>query len=962
MAAAIAASAAAQPPVPDVRGASEPQRVERPASAGRVVKFFGFEERADPGAANFNPEPVPVGWFRAQTNPPERERAGFPAGNQAGYDQTVARTGRVSMRLPTRGGSTALRLGGSALPVFAGADYVVSGYVRTEGLAHARAAITAQYLDGTGEPIAGSWRRSNLVASPRAGSAAETGGWVAASVSLPGVFDRAAFIQIELLVLQPRGYLAASAAADQYVWKEDYEGAAWFDDLGVFQAPKVSLEPAGGTALLVSDEAPGAPLLTAVVRDLTGEPMTATLRLLDLDDVELAREVRQLAPGGGQFPFTPALPGPGWYRGVMELSAGQMLIGSRECALLWLRPMQSEALGMPRPTPAEAERFGLAFSTLHPARYREAAAWVKALGVGAATIPLWPAGEPSPPHLNQRAAFRGLIDGLLRDGVSVSLWFAAVSPELAGRLRIDAGDPLALVALDKKEWLPGLLDVLDQYGQRISQWQIGSHANRNHLLSPQLGMRAAPFRDVLARLVPGPQLSVPWRAEWPWPDGASTSGIDAVAMALPREYQVGAIPEAVARWRAEAGAAGSAGVHDGRLTVDIEHAEGEVYGRSAEATDLARRAITLWASVGEARDTSLGRVPARLQLTDAWITGEDENGRGAARPTPTAAVWRSMVAHLAARRVVGQLPAPPGVRCYILADAERRSTDDTAGVQSGALALWNESADPAVASVSAYLGLGRVSAVDLFGNVRALMPVDAAGMYKIPAGPMPVFVEGIDPNLALFVQGFRVVPEFVPASATEHEHTLTLRNPWPVRISGEVLLVPPASSRAGARGWRFTPSSAMPFSIAPGETQSLPFAFSFSQSEEAGPRQLAAQVRLSADRVYPPLRMSAPITIGLKDLDVSSVAVLGPGSSGPDATVITTVTNAGATARTLQVDVAAPGQAPQRQPISNLAPGETAVRRFGFPGAAGVLGGKRVRVSVSDAEGTERLTNLVAVP
>ncbi|MFN0011107.1 MAG: hypothetical protein ACKVS8_05620 [Phycisphaerales bacterium] len=952
----LVGSATAQPPLTAPAPGQPDQAITRPDAAGRVVRFFDFEERADPTSPTFNPEPVPRGWFRAQTNPPARERPGYPANNQAAYDHTRARNGRVSIRLPTRGGSTALRLGGSTLPVFAGADYVVSAHVRTDGLVHARAAVSAQFLDGRGSPINGTLRRSTLVLTLPAAQA-----WTPVTVSLPGLYTDAAFIQIELLLLQPEQFLPASIAGPQHVWKQDFAGAASFDDVGVFQAPKVSLEPASGQGLTISENPPQAPLLTAIVRDLTGEPMSAVLTLKDIDDQPLARESRKLPAGGGQFSWSPELPRPGWYHAQMALYADEMLIGTHETAVLWMRPHRPEDLGMPRPSHGQAERFSLAFSALHPAQYAQAGVWVRSLGMGAATIPLWSAGEREVAHVNQRAAFRTLIDGLLRDSVSVCLWLSSVSPELAQRLRIDPGDPLALVALDRKEWLPALLDILDQYGQRINQWQIGSAGQRDHLLSPLLGQRVAPFREVLAKLVPGPMLSVPWRAEWPWPDAGMRAGIDTLILALPREYQVAAIPDAVARWRAETL---SSSVATGRLTVEVEHAQPDLFGRRAAANDLARRAITLWAALGDGADTTLGRQPARLQLTDPWHTGADAAGRGVPLPEPTAAVWRTLVAHLAPRKVVGELPAPSGVRCYILSDTATSGTDGTAGVQSGALALWNESADPASAVVSAYLGLGKVHAVDLFGNVRPLTPGDGAGMYRIAAESTPVFIEGIDPNLALFVQGFKVEPEFVPSVAAEHERTLTLTNPWPVRISGDVLMVPPGTSRgaSAARGWRFTPSSAMPFSISPGQTQRLPFAFSFSASEEAGPHLMNAIVRLSADRPYPPLRLSAPIMIGLKDLDVSTTAILGPGPAGPDVIVIATATNSGTSSRTLQVDAAAPGQAAQRQPISNLAPGETAVRRFGFPGAARALAGKRVRISVSDAEGTERLTNSVAVP
>ena len=61
----------------------------RPEAAGRLTKFFDFEE--------FTPNPVPNHWFRAQGHA-EAPREGFPPTNQAELDETVAAGGKVSLR------------------------------------------------------------------------------------------------------------------------------------------------------------------------------------------------------------------------------------------------------------------------------------------------------------------------------------------------------------------------------------------------------------------------------------------------------------------------------------------------------------------------------------------------------------------------------------------------------------------------------------------------------------------------------------------------------------------------------------------------------------------------------------------------------------------------------------------------------------------------------------------------
>jgi hypothetical protein len=108
--------------------------------------------------------------------------------------------------------------------------------------------------------------------------------------------------------------------------------------------------------------------------------------------------------------------------------------------------------------------------------------------------------------------------------------------------------------------------------------------------------------------------------------------------------------------------------------------------------------------------------------------------------------------------------------------------------------------------------------------------------------------------------------------------------------------------------------------------------------------------------------VSVPITIGLSDLDLQPSVVLSPTGSGPDVIATAVITNKGTRARTLQIEAGGAGLATQQQPISELQPGETAMRRFVFRGAAASLAGKRVRLMLLDIDGPERLNRTIVVP
>src|SRR5262249_18621639 len=147
--------------------------------------------------------------------------------------------------------------------------------------------------------------------------------------------------------------------------------------------------------------------------------------------------------------------------------------------------------------------------------------------------------------------------------------------------------------------------------------------------------------------------------------------------------------------------------------------------------------------------------------------------------------------------------------------------------RTGALVAWNESADPTAATIHAHLGDGNIRVVDVFGNSRAVAPEDnPSEMHTVPLTYSPVFIEGIDPELARFIASVRAEPSLIPAVATEHLCAIVCDNPWTVPISGKVQFVPPAVSQSAAgrhSAWIVSPDGITQFSAAPGQTKSIPF-------------------------------------------------------------------------------------------------------------------------------------------
>lgn len=900
---------------------------ERPISAQRIVRHFDFEELST------NPFPIPRYWVRAQEDREvPRVRPGFPIWNEAAIDAAQAHRGHASVRLPTRGGSTSLLLDPGVVPVFAGADYLVSAMVRTEGLTHARAMLAARLLDRAGRPIADSEQRSELL---------QTGGrWRPVSVHLTGDHPDAAYLQLELLLLQPREFAAPTLPEQHQLWPEDISGAAWFDDVLVAQLPSVMLSTNSPVNVVA---APDAPEINLRTRDFTGEPLRAVMIVQDLDGREIARAERAIGAGAGEWLWKPDLPAFGWYRATLELFGPAARVGSTSIDFVWTPPARALTAA------ADAARFGVVLERPDCAHAALIPGLAALAGAGWATIPAWDRSLVASKPDDLLEPILAAVDGLLAAGRRVTLSF----PEAPAAL-VNAADgvdrPLALVAGDRKRWGPYLLPLLDKYGQSVQRWQFGRPTADPHDPVPAAAELAA-VRSTLARFVPGPLLAIPFPADAALDTaalGASAGGVAVVPAAFP--------PESFKDLAASLGRGGESTPAD--LTLTFEPLSDEAYGRRDIAGDLVKRTVHFWSAfAGE----SMADEPARVAIAQPWRW--DSRRRNQASPRVELAVWRTLAEQLAGRRVVGEVPTVQGVRCFILAPAP-----DAPPGRTGALVAWRETAPPEAAVIDAFGGEGTVTAADPFGNVRTLRPDSAAGMneraYRVRVTDTPVFIEGVDVGVARFRAAFRLEPSFAPSDGRAHEHQVVLENPWGVRIEGSLTIVEPGGYNAGAsaprdRSWKILPRT-VPFAIEPGAVVRLPVSITFSAVEEAGIKDLIAVADVFADRDYKDLRLRTPLEVGHESLQLDLVWRTVQGRGGREVLVEAHVTNKSDTPATLEVGAFAPGSPRARASISDLPPGSSVVRRFPFPNAES-LRGHRISVSIEDIDTNARLTRSVLI-
>lgn len=929
----------------------------RPALAGRLVAVFDFEEQQT------NPLPVPRHWVRAQSDADGgAARAGFPSWNQGELDYTTACGGIGSVRLPTRGGSTSLRLEPGVLPVFVGADYAISVRTRTQGLSHARPGLTARLLDAQGAPIPGSERRA-LGSARVEHVGGGTPPWETLALHMRADREGAAYLQIDLELLQPE-HAEAPRLGPHQVWEQDLSGSVWFDDLVIAQSPRVELRtPAPGNVL-----GAGEPIALRVsVQDLTGERLRARLEVRDASGRVAGEETRDLPSGGAEMTWEPSIDRFGWYRATLTVTNGEQAVGWAHTDFVRLPPLRQGRPGPGGPgargdepaawagSASGRRRLGVIVEDLPVAAHGVVPPVLRALGSGAATVPVWRETMTRADADRLTDDLSPLIDALLADWQEVTLSLPRVPRDLAEPLRASPIDVYAAFGAGEEAWSPYLADLLDRYGQAVQRWQLGRVSDE---WAAWMEGRDAALHAVdaaLSEFVPGPELTLPWPADQSILGSQAGTARTALALRVSRDAPPEAIPLYAQGVHEEWTAMGAgAGPRPG-VTFVLETLPAERFGAGVVAADLLKRAVYAWSALG-AWDAQPPEHRPRLAIVDPWEWRGGE--RGQLMPGPALAAWGTAVRQLSERRVAGRLDGEGGVVCFVLRDAG--AGDDES---SGALVAWSDGGRPG-AALSVPLGAGPVTIADMFGNRSSLAPATPTGEYEIPLGPEPVFVEGVNVPLVLFASGVSLDPGLARATGEVHEHEVVIRNPWALAISGRFSILSPGGAEPGERGrdrtWQITPRVGN-FGIEPGGEARIPLTLSFGSSVDAGAVDFVMEFDLDADRMYRGVVAHVPLRIGLEGLDVDARYVPAPSAAGPDVVAIVRLANTGTEALSLDLAAAAPGHPRQRSSVTDLPPGQHAERVFVFARGLESLRGTRILVTIGQPGTPVRLSKSIPV-
>lgn len=892
---------------------------ESPQGQG-LLQRFDFEETVDGRKVGFY-EKLPVHWYvigretgiedTGFTRVPMHHR--FVHGvrrhswGDVAYDATDPFAGDFSLRLTLNGGSVGAFLRVGVIPAIPGSDYSVTAAVRTTSMEHGRARMVACFVDAAGRLIESSVVRSDPV---RTG-----GGWQRVTVRLPGDFEAANWISLRVELNQPASDPDA-VLGDRQVIYHQVHGSAWFDDIRVLQLPRLNIATQNPGNVI---RAPQRPELTVEVRDFSGRPLMAEVSLIDHRGNGVTTWRQEM--GGNPSPrhrWTPDLPRYGWYLVdlvVREVGANQAeqgdlpaVVAQSRASFQWLPAERSVAA-------AQRRRFQIAAARLPEDQFPLLPPFLEQTGLSSVIVSAWDRATTASNVEVRQSMLAETFARIVGAGGSVSLSLAPIPDVIAANVDID--DPVALLNQPRTRWAPLLRAVVMRHGQTVRRWVLGSVDAANTFYQPDASALTAIARRQMLTMAPSPTLVLPWSIQQePRDDVPTTFGR---ILDVPASVQ----PAWLGRYLQ-----GRVGRYDPPAVVHLRSPAATEVSHERRCTDLALRMLAAWKA-----------DPAGIAVTQPWVVA-----RPLARqwmPDSRVGVFSTVAHRLAGRRWRGRLDLGEGLACEVF--------DAIEGGGDGMLAVWNVSAPASRVSQAMYLGADPV-AIDLFGNAAPLPATEGRHHFRLEQAP--TFIEGIDADLALFRAAFAVDPPFIESKQTTHTHKITLNNPWPQAISGELRIT-------GLDDWLIEPRL-QAFSIAAGQTMQAEMTVMFPVSELAGAKKLTARAVFSADLSYD-VTLTAPMTLGLRDVDFNAALLLEPNAKTgeTDAIVRQTITNKSDQALAIYAFASLAGHPRQERIVPKLLGGQVIVRRFRFAGVGRAGSPTHVRVGLREAAGPAVLNRML---
>ena len=438
----------------------------------QIVSTFNFEER------DTHFEDLPMFWEKIVG------REGFPHYSYGKISSDRKRSGEYSFKLISDGGSIGYEYARRRQVVKPGSDCQVTAFVSLDNAHDCRAQVSCLLTDRLGREIPGSQRFSRLI------SPADFAGrqWLRVDVYIPGEFPEARFISVGLWLLQKSQWDKSMIGAN--VFEQNIDAVAWFDDIGIFQLPRVLLKTDQVANVFPANVKPciNVELQSAGILDYRANLIVSDRNLNRifneswvLSGIEGEVKVRKLYPGNLSA---------GLYHAKLEIYSSNILIAVREMNFARLAPLQSGDL-------EGGYDFGVIAMDDSSGTMNEIIDLSKKLQTKIIKLPVWRnQSSLSPSILNVKDFDRKLID-LEESRIRLVATFDEVSSDVMSGMDMAGSELLDILSQDSKVWQEEIGFILARYALQIPFWQIGPDQNKEMRWDP----RIKPVTEKTARRV-----------------------------------------------------------------------------------------------------------------------------------------------------------------------------------------------------------------------------------------------------------------------------------------------------------------------------------------------------------------------------------------------------------------------------------------------------------------------------
>lgn len=886
-----------------MEGLQEELTTQEKVSGQRVMQVFDFEER------DVHFEPIPMYWSKVVSES-LREMGyeeGFPHYSNGGFDSTFRHSGDYSFQLRPDGGSVGFAYDRRRLRAKAGSDFHVTGYVHLEQGGNCRAQLSCALTDRVGQIIPGSMRKSQLVGELDH----KPDGWAVMEAYIPGNFPDARYITVGVWVLQEQQWNKEDRR-EQGIFQKNIDVKAWFDDIAIYQLPRVILRTDRPSNIFNNDEEAH---LEVEVEGVGSLSYHVNLSVQSESGKEILRKNWVLTGMEGETKVRTIPLGPlpaQRYMARLEIMTMQKLIATRTITFARMGTIIQESTW-------SGKGFGIILMDEGNTEWSTQMELIRNSNSKLLKLPVWHKKKEPTIKLSSEVEFDEKLISLQTQKIRVVATFFEVPDEIALKMDISQRGLLDVLSQDVKLWRPQVAFTLARYAQQVPFWQIGGDFHTEQVWDPRTRMVVDTMRGEFNKLVSETILAVPLNCMFAVHQ--RQIGTPYVALGIPPAVP----PEQIPAYLKDCQNRGL-----DNIWVTVEPINNQIFNWEQVLIDFAKRIAFSKKGLAES-----------IFIEHPWEE-RYSNGRIITEPSELFLVFRTLSDQLGLTRYVGEFEIAPGIPALIF---------DRDG--EGTIFTWNQDYDPLKSQeppeIQLYLGESP-EIVDLFGNRKKL--VNQNGRSRLKLDHWPVFLSNVDTRIARLRSTLRLEPDEIDGSISRQKLKLKFINPFNTTISGSARFI---LDDRRHKNWLVEPLS-FNYVLDAGQSFERNITIKLPSNELGGPKTLNVFIGVDADRNYN-LRTAVPFEIKLTGIEVNIFTRL---LNDSDLLIQQVVTNESENEISLNSFMDTPDQDHVEKAIPRLQPGNTVTKNYLIDNAEKWLG-KIIRVGLYDPKGTKRINYHIEV-